>query len=258
MQTHLQASFELHDIKDHSFVWGRSKNALMHKKSTLLAKGKRAWTSLIYCPIIISIRCLILLPFRETLQEILNHYYNSREGSKPLLCFFTLLFCPSISSSSTNLFQNQCRFHTCSVISSIGTFFVSGNKNNTNTDIIKTQLEKNKNIPNFKWQSIERKAWAITNVNSKFTQTVTLWPAERVSNGNVSLGINHPSGPHDHANEETKVQTMTTTNVAKLLVKLSEWSLTLIPRTMAIINWEMNICTPASSNNIRRPTLSTE
>ncbi|KAF1880655.1 hypothetical protein Lal_00011714 [Lupinus albus] len=59
-------------------------------------------------------------------------------------------------------------------------------------DMIKTHPEKKKKIPNLKWQSIERNACAITNVHTKFTQTVTLCPADLVSNGNVSLGISQP------------------------------------------------------------------
>ncbi|KAK2371790.1 sugar transport protein [Trifolium repens] len=93
-------------------------------------------------------------------------------------------------------------------------FFVSGTKKNTKIDMMKTQLEKKMKMPNLKWHNMDRNACAMTNVKSKLTQTVTLCPAERVSNGNVSLGISHPRGPQDQAKAETKVQTMITTNIA--------------------------------------------
>ncbi|CAL1388294.1 unnamed protein product [Linum trigynum] len=63
-------------------------------------------------------------------------------------------------------------------------------------------------MSNLKWHSIDRKACAITKVNNRFTHTVTLCPADRVSSGKVSLGISHPNGPHDHANADTNVHTM--------------------------------------------------
>jgi len=100
--------------------------------------------------------------------------------------------------------------------------------------MIRTQPEKNKKIPNLKWHNIERKACAMTKVKSKLTQTVTLCPAERVSNGKVSLGISHPRGPQDHAKEDTKVQTRTTTSTAKPFERSLESSFTFIPNMMAI------------------------
>lgn len=71
---------------------------------------------------------------------------------KPLLVmpFFLAKSSFEYSSSSMNLFHNQCCFHTLSVISSIGMFFVSGTKNHTKIDMISTQPAKNKKIPNLK------------------------------------------------------------------------------------------------------------
>lgn len=44
---------------------------------------------------------------------------------------------------------------------------------------------------------------AMTNVKSRFTDTVMLWPADRVSKGKTSLGMSQPNPPHDHANAAT-------------------------------------------------------
>jgi len=50
-------------------------------------------------------------------------------------------------------------------------------------------------------------------VKKRFTDTVILCPAERISNGNISLGTVQPRGPHDHPNATTNKQTTTTTNI---------------------------------------------
>jgi hypothetical protein len=44
--------------------------------------------------------------------------------------------------------------------------------------------------------------------------TVMLCPDDLVSSGKISLGINHPRGPHDHANADTNTQISTTTVIA--------------------------------------------
>ncbi|KAH0467391.1 hypothetical protein IEQ34_004629 [Dendrobium chrysotoxum] len=144
----------------------------------------------------------------------------------------------SSSASSTKRFQNQCCFQTLSVISSIGTFFVSGKKKSTKMDIMTTQPEKKAKMPYFMWQSMERKACAMTKVKSRLVQTVTLCPADLVSSGNVSLGISQPSGPQDHAKAETKMQTINTTSTAQPLARPSEWSFTLNPSTTEITTCE--------------------
>ena len=41
-------------------------------------------------------------------------------------------------------------------------------------------------------------------VKIMFMLTAQKKPAVLVSSGNISLGINHPSGPHDHAKPDTK------------------------------------------------------
>ena len=66
-----------------------------------------------------------------------------------------------------------------------------------------TKPPKKKKRPNFMWQSMERKPWAIIKVNNMLTETFTAWPADRISRGQISLGINHPNGPQDHANAAT-------------------------------------------------------
>ena len=160
-------------------------------------------------------------------------------------------------SSFINRFQNQCCFHTLSTISSMGMFFVSGRKKRTKSDMMATQMEKNTNMKDLRWQSIERKTCARMDVKSRFVQTLTLCPAERVSSGKVSLGMSHPSGPHDQAKEDTKLQMMMTTMMAQSWPRWSERSVTLVLITTAMATNERNICTPASSSNIRLPTRST-
>ncbi|KAG5600965.1 hypothetical protein H5410_032335 [Solanum commersonii] len=54
-------------------------------------------------------------------------------------------------------------------------------------------------------------------VKSMFVLTAKAKPAVLVSIGNVSLGINHPRGPHDQANDITYVHTRITTIVASVL-----------------------------------------
>lgn len=39
-----------------------------------------------------------------------------------------------------------------------------------------------------------------------FVDTVIACPADRVSKGKISLGINHPKGPQDQAKEDTYTQ----------------------------------------------------
>ena len=49
----------------------------------------------------------------------------------------------------------------------------------------------------------------------KLTATVILCPADRISKGKISLGTNHPSGPHDHANPVTYIQ-------IKIIIKVAD------------------------------------
>lgn len=167
------------------------------------------------------------------------------------------LLTTSPSTHSTNLFHTLCCLQTLSVISSIGTFIVSGKRNNINNDMIKTNTENNKNIPYFIWHNIGREDIAITKVKRKFTKTVTLCPADRVPKGKISGGMAHPSGPHDQAKEETKVHTITTTKMARPLDRSAGRSLALVASMTAMSSWESNIWTPASRRSMRRPTLST-
>ncbi|GJX81440.1 zinc finger, CCHC-type containing protein [Tanacetum coccineum] len=71
---------------------------------------------------------------------------------------------------------------------------------------------------------MDRNAYAIINVNTKLTHPVILCPTDRVSRGNVSLGMSQPNGPHDHANAETKVQIMITTRIARPELRFAEVS----------------------------------
>ena len=184
------------------------------------------------------------------------NYQCIKKKEKKKVCFAFFTF--ALVYQSKNLFQYQCCLQTLSVISSIGTFLVSGSMKNAKSPMINTQAEKNRKMPYLRWHSIERKACAITKVKSMLTDTVTLCPIERVSSGNVSLGINHPRGPQDQAKDETKVQTITTTRIANPFERSLVLSFSLNPRTIAITTWERNIWTQASSKSIRRPILSTE
>jgi len=103
----------------------------------------------------------------------------------------------------------------------MGIFLVSGTRKSVTNDMASIQAKKKK-MPNLKWHIMERKACAMMNVKSIFTNTVTLCPSDLASSGNVSLGISHPSGAQDHAKEDTNVHTITTTNTANPWFKLSE------------------------------------
>ena len=116
------------------------------------------------------------------------------------------------STCASTFFQNQC-FLQINAISSMGTPLVSGKKRETKMVMTVIQPAKNRNIPNLSEQRRERKACAIMKVNKRFTATVMLCPADRISKGNISLGIVHPSGPQDHPNATTKRQITTTTNI---------------------------------------------
>jgi len=53
------------------------------------------------------------------------------------------------------------------------------------------------------WQSIVRKNCPMRKVKNMLTETLMACPAGLISNGQISLGTNHPNGPHDHANPAT-------------------------------------------------------
>ena len=65
------------------------------------------------------------------------------------------------------------------------------------------QPAKKRKIPNLNEQRRARKAEAIMKVKKRFTATVMPCPADRISNGNISLGTVYPSRPHDHPNATT-------------------------------------------------------
>lgn len=149
-----------------------------------------------------------------------------------------LLLPSSISGKAgTVLFQNQCFLHR-RIISSIGIPFVSGSK--THTKIVMTVIHpaKKRKIPNLNAQRRERKDCPIMNVKRRFTATVMLCPADRVSSGNISLGTVHPSGPHDHPKATTNKQITTTTSIEKLFV--SSW---LFPNFSPRIKATTHYCT---------------
>jgi hypothetical protein len=69
------------------------------------------------------------------------------------------------------------------------------------------------NDPYSKVQSIVRNTCPIINVNNKLMETTIACPPDRTSIGRISLGTNHPNGPHDHANPETNRHIITSTQV---------------------------------------------
>jgi hypothetical protein len=75
------------------------------------------------------------------------------------------------------------------------------------------QPAKNRKIPNLNEHRRVRNTCAIMKVKRRFTATVILCPADRISNGNISLGTVHPSGPHDHPKARTNRHIATTTNI---------------------------------------------
>ncbi|KAL2530545.1 Cyclic nucleotide-regulated ion channel family protein [Forsythia ovata] len=79
------------------------------------------------------------------------------------------------------------------------------------------QRRRRKCRPAYIWHSIDRNACAIRKVKTILALTAKANPAVLVSRGKVSLGINQPSGPHDHAKDITYVQTSSTTIAARTL-----------------------------------------
>ena len=51
-------------------------------------------------------------------------------------------------------------------------------------------------------------------VKRRFMHTVTLYSKNLVFRGNVSIGINHHRGPHDHAMDDTEMHTINTITIA--------------------------------------------
>lgn len=86
-------------------------------------------------------------------------------------------------------------------------------------DITNTKNAKKMNKPNLRWQSMFKKTCATKNVNNMLTETFTLCAADRISNGKISLGTNHPRGPQDQANPATYMQMKSTTTIAYHLGK---------------------------------------
>jgi len=116
----------------------------------------------------------------------------------------------------------------------MGIPFVSGRKMYTKIVMTVIHPEKKRKIPNLKAHRRNRKDWAMMKVNSRFTATVMLCPAERVSNGNISLGTVQPSGPHDHPKAATKRQMNATTKIENSFESFSSLP-NLSPKTIATI-----------------------
>lgn len=82
-------------------------------------------------------------------------------------------------------------------------FLVSGTKKKMKRVMTKTNAPKNKKIKYLRWHNMVRNTCAMTKVTNMFTDTLMLCPADLISSGKISLGTNHPNGPHDHAKPET-------------------------------------------------------
>lgn len=59
-------------------------------------------------------------------------------------------------------------------------------------------------------------------VKNMLTETLTACPAGLISNGHISLGTNHPNGPHDHANPATYRHMKASTQSAVAGVKVPD------------------------------------
>ncbi|KVI11579.1 hypothetical protein Ccrd_010009 [Cynara cardunculus var. scolymus] len=81
---------------------------------------------------------------------------------------------------------------------------VLGNRKKMNMVITTIKPPNSKKMPYLRWQSDTRKHCATKAVKNMLTQTTILCPADLVSNGNISLGTSHPSGPHDLPYPRTK------------------------------------------------------
>ncbi len=112
-----------------------------------------------------------------------------------------------------NLFQNQCLLHTSS-ISSMGTPLVSGTYRNTKNGMKKFHTAKKRKRPHLREHNMVKNDSMITKQNKKFTDTPMLSPADLVSSGKISLGINHSHGPHDQAHPITNKHINTTKMIA--------------------------------------------
>jgi hypothetical protein len=112
-----------------------------------------------------------------------------------------------------NLFQNQCLLHTSS-ISSMGTPLVSGTYRSTKNGMKKFHTAKKTKKPHLREHNMVKNDSTITKLNKKFTDTPMLSPADLVSSGKISLGINHSHGPHDQDHPTTNKHTNTTKMIA--------------------------------------------
>lgn len=108
----------------------------------------------------------------------------------------------SFSLGGTYLPQRRWFCHTIG-ISSIGTPLVLDKYLKMKKLIINTQTAKKMN---FKWHNIRVKTCATPKVKIILTETLILWVAEWTSSGKISLGTNHPRGPHDHKKPATYTQ----------------------------------------------------
>ncbi|WVZ24081.1 hypothetical protein V8G54_002625 [Vigna mungo] len=89
------------------------------------------------------------------------------------------------------------------------------------------------------------------------TQTTILCAADLISNGNSSLGTNHPRGPQDlpYANTNKKI---TTTRKALIPFPSSLPCPNSTAKTTAVIIMQIIISNPASRKNFLLPNLSTK
>lgn len=83
-----------------------------------------------------------------------------------------------------------------------------------------------------------RNPCATININNRFTETTILCPIDLTSNENISLGTNHPNGPHDHENPTTYMQIITNSKYAYPFEMLpSPEESNLMPKIIAIITY---------------------
>lgn len=86
--------------------------------------------------------------------------------------------------------------------------------------------QKKRYTPHSMEQSMVRKDWPMRKVKSMLMVTLMDWPADRVSKGWISEGINHPRGPKPHAWPAMKIHLQQTclTQRHAFCTRAHDWS----------------------------------
>jgi hypothetical protein len=96
----------------------------------------------------------------------------------------------------------------------MGTPLVSGKYRSTKNGMKKFHTAKKTKRPHLREHNVLKNDSTITKLNKKFTDTPMLSPADLVSSGKISLGINHSHGAHDQAHPVANKHINTTKMIA--------------------------------------------